>query len=181
MSDILSIVKGRRTVRQYLDKEVPDELLNKILEAVRFSPSWNNSQCWEVIVIKDMEIRKDLQKAYNSGNPAGKALTKVPVVIALCGKLKTAGYFHGKVSSQLGDWVMFDLGLAAQTICLTAHGLGLATVIGGGINDHKLAKEILKVPEEYVLSALIPLGYAANEPRPPKRREIKKFTHYDVF
>jgi nitroreductase len=43
----MDIIKGRRSVRKYQDKEVPDELLNQILESVQWAPSWANTQCWE--------------------------------------------------------------------------------------------------------------------------------------
>jgi len=75
---------------------------------------------------------------------------------------------------------MFDLGIATQTICLTAHDLGLGTVVVG-LFDHDKAKEAVEVPEGYELAALIPLGYAAKGSAAPKRQEINEFTHYERF
>jgi nitroreductase len=75
---------------------------------------------------------------------------------------------------------MFDLGLATQNLCLAAHSLGLATVIVG-LFDHDKAKAILEMPEGYELPVLIPIGYPAQDVKPPKRKEIREFTHYDTF
>ena len=75
---------------------------------------------------------------------------------------------------------MFDLGLATQNLCLMAHCLGLGTVIVGSFK-HGEAKEILNVPAGYELVVLIPMGYSAKTPSTPKRREIKEFTHYNMF
>jgi nitroreductase len=75
---------------------------------------------------------------------------------------------------------MFDLGIACQTICLTAHALGLGTVVVGLFN-HDQAGTVLKVPSGYELVAMIPLGFPAKVSSAPNRREIADFTHQDTF
>ena len=179
MADLMDIVKGRRSIRKYEDKEVPEEFLNQILESVRWAPSWANTQCWEVIVVKAPAIKEKLQGTLDR-NPSGKAMVQAPVVLVVCGKLKSSGYYKDQVTTKFGDWFMFDLGIATQNICLTAYSLGLGTVIVG-IFDHNKAKEILGVPDGYELVNMIPLGYPAKEPEAPKRREISEFTHWDKF
>ena len=75
---------------------------------------------------------------------------------------------------------MFDLGLAAQSIVLTAHSLGLGTVIVG-LYAHDQVNAALNLPENVENVALIPLGYPTKIPGPPKRREISEFMHQDGF
>jgi nitroreductase len=179
MSDLMDIIKGRRSIRKYEDREVPEELLNQILESVKWSPSWSNTQCWEVIWVKDPAIKEQLQATLIK-NPATKAMVQAPIVLVLCGKLKSSGYYSDKVATKLGDWFMFDLGIATQSICLTAYSLGLGTVIVG-LFDHDKAKKILGVPDGYELVNMIPLGYPAKDPEAPKRREISEFTHSEKF
>lgn len=179
MADLMDIIKERRSIRKYQDKEVPEEILSQVLESIRWAPSWANTQCWEVIVVKDPANKEKLQEAFET-NPAKNAVVQAPVLIILCAKLESSGYYKGKVTTKLGDWFMFDLGLAAQTLCLTAHNLGLGTVIAG-LFDHNKAKEALGVPEGYELVAIIPLGYPAKGSSAPKRREINEFTHYEKF
>ena len=174
------IIKGRRSIRSYEEKEVAEELLNQLFEAVRWTPSWANTQCWELIVVRDPETKQKLQETISKGNPATKALVNAPVVLALCGKLESAGYYHGQVTTKFGDWFMFDLGLVTQNLCLAAHNLGLGTVIVG-LFDHDRAQEMLAVPTGYELVVLIPLGYPAKEPVAPKRREVREFVHFHKF
>jgi nitroreductase len=181
MADFMEIIRERRSMRKYEDKQVPENLLNQVLEAVKWAPSWSNTQCWEVVVVKDKSVKEKLQATFPpKGNPATKAITAAPVVLGICGKLNTSGYYKNIVTTKFGDWFMFDLGLATQNICLTAHALGLATVIAG-LFDHDKAKAALKVPDGYELVTLIPLGYPAKTSSPPKRREVNEFTHYDTF
>lgn len=180
MSGLMSIIQGRRSIRRYQDKLIPEDHVHQILDAVRWSPSWANTQCWEVVVVKDPAVKENLKATLSPTNPALKSMTEAPVVIALCGKLKSSGYYKGQAATKLGDWFMFDLGIATQSLCLTAHSLGLGTVIVGMI-DHDKAKRVLGVGEEYEVVALIPLGYPAKDSPAPKRREIKEFMHAETF
>ena len=180
MTDFMDVIKGRRAIRKYEEKGIPEDLLNQVLEAVRWSPSWANSQVWEVVVAKDPEIKEKLSQTLTPKNPSLRAVANAPVVLAVCGKLKSSGYFKDQAITKLEDWFMFDLGLATQSLCLAAHGLGLSTVILGAFDIDK-AEEILGIPEGYGLVTLIPLGYPAQSPPTPKRREISEFVHVDKF
>jgi nitroreductase len=180
MSELMSIIKKRRSIRRYQDKQVPDEHLQQVLEAVQWSPSWANSQCWELVVVKDQAGKEKLKEVLPATNPASKAMTEAPIIIALCGKLQSSGYYKGEATTKLGDWFMFDLGIATQSLCLMAHHLGLGTVIVGFL-DHEKAKKVLCLAEGYEVVALIPLGYPAKEGPAPKRREIRDFVHYEKF
>jgi len=180
MNDLMTIIKGRRSIRSYQDKDIPEVLLKQVLESIQWSPSWANTQCWEVVIVKDQKIKEGLQETLPKMNPARKAITQAPVTIGLCGKLESSGYYKGQVTTKLGDWFMFDLGIATQSICLTAHSLGLGTVITG-MFDHEKAKELLHVGDEYQIVSLIPIGYPAKESPAPKRREISEFVRYETF
>jgi len=180
MSEIMEAIKERRSIRKYEEKDVPEEVLNSLLEAVRWSPSWANTQCWEIIVVKDRTLKEGLKDTILPKNPATNAIIQAPVLLALCGKLKSSGFYKDVVTTKFGDWFMFDLGLFTQTLCLAAQNLGLGTVIVG-LLDHEKARSIVKVPEGYELVVLIPLGYPAKISSAPKRREIGEFVHHNTF
>ena len=178
MADLMEVIKERRSIRDYEEKDIPVELVNRVLDAVRWTPSWVNTQCWEVIVVKEKIIKEKLQATISKGNPAAKSIVAAPVILAVCGRLEKSGYYKDKVAPKFGDWYMFDLGLATQNLCLMAHHLGLGTVIVG-LFDHDRAKGILNVPAGYELVVLIPGGYRAKTPSAPKHRERQELTHYD--
>ena len=181
MPEFVDIVKTRRSIRKYEDRNVLPEALNTILEAVRWAPSWANTQCWEIVVVRDRTVKEQLQATLPpKGNPASGAMVQAPVVLALCGRLKSSGYYKDQVTTKFGDWFMFDLGIACQTICLTAHALGLGTVVVG-LFDHDKAEDVLKVPPGVELVVMIPLGFPAKISSAPNRREVAEFTHQDTF
>ncbi len=180
MSCIMDVIKGRRSVRNYQEKKIPEEALNQILEAVQWSPSWANTQCWEIVVLKDAAVKDKIKEILPKTNPGTKHFAEASVVLAVCGKLEKSGYYSGKVTTKFGDWFMFDLGIATQSLCLMAHELGIGTVIMG-LFDHGKVAEALGVPDGYELVSLIPMGYPTKESSGPKRREVGEFTHYDRF
>ena len=180
MTDLMSIIKERRSIRKYEDREVPEDILQQILESVQWAPSWANTQCWEVIVVRDLTTKEQLQESLGPRNPSTRAIVQAPLVLAICGKVKHSGWYKGEVSTKFDDWLMFDLGLATQNICLTAHNLGLGSVIVG-LFDHNKAKKVLGVGDDYELVVLIPLGYPAKGSPAPKRREIDEFVHQERF
>ena len=180
MEKFTEFIKNRRSVRKYAEREIPAETLDAVFEAVRWSPSWANTQCWEIVVIRDPGTRKKLQETIAPKNPATKAITAAPVLIALCGKLNSSGFYKDVVTTKFGDWFMYDLGIATQTLCLAAHNAGLGTVVVG-LFDHDRAGRIINVPEGVELVTLIPMGYPAKTGSAPKRKEIPDFVRYDSF
>jgi len=178
--DTLEAIRERRSVRKYKMDPVPKEALIKILEAVRFAPSWANTQCWEMVVVDDPEVKKRLQTCLPAGNPAYQSVVDAPYVIAVCGKKGRSGYKKGEASTVYGDWMMFDLGIASENLCLAARALGLGTVHIGLI-DHKKAKAVLGLPEEIEVAELIPIGYPVDAPKAPGRREFSDFVHWNRF
>ncbi len=180
MENFIEFVETRRSVRKYTNQDVPAEILNAIFEAVRWSPSWANTQCWELVVIRDPETRQKLQATIAPKNPATKAITAAPVLIALCGKLNSSGFYKNTVTTKFGDWFMYDLGIATQTLCLAAHKAGLGTVVVG-LFDHDRAGHVINVPEGIELVTLIPMGYPAKTGSAPKRREVNDFVKNESF
>ncbi|MCF8094294.1 MAG: nitroreductase family protein [Desulfobacteraceae bacterium] len=180
LNDVMKVIKERRSVRNFEDKPIPEEVLKSVLEAIQWAPSWANTQCWEVVIIKDPDAKARVQEAVPKANPGNKAIVDAPVVLALCARPGTAGYFKGEAATKFGDWFMFDLGLAAQNLCLAAHAAGLGTVILG-LFDHDKAAAAVNAPEGYELVTLIPVGYPAKVPSAPKRRDIVEFCREDTF
>lgn len=181
MMDLMTAIKGRRSIRNFEDKDIPDDLLDQVLEAVRWAPSWSNTQCWEVVVIKDPAQRQKILETFPpKGNPALKAVAKAPVVLAMCARRGESGCYKGGTTTKFGDWFMYDLGIATQNLCLTAHALGLGTVIVG-LFDHNRAGKALNLPQLHEVVSLIPIGYPAKTPSAPRRRETAEFIHNDKF
>jgi nitroreductase len=180
MDQVLSAIKERRSVRKFQDRPVEKEVLLQLLEAVRWSPSWANTQCWEVVVVQDPAQRQALQATLAPGNPATKAIITAPLLLVMCAKLGQAGFYHGQVTTKFGDWFLYDLGIATQSLSLAAHALGLGSVVVG-LFDQDRAGQALSLPEGYQVASMLPMGYPDQSPKAPARKEVDQFTHYDRF
>ncbi len=180
MEKFLEFLKKRRSIRKFEDKEVSDEIINNLLESVRWSQSWANTQCWEIVLVRDKGKRQQIQDAFFGKNPAIKAIIAAPLLFAFCAKKKLSGYYSGKAPTVLGDWFMYDLGIATQSFCLCAASMGLGSVVAG-MFEHEKVGEILELPENIQPVSLIPVGYPAQSPKPPSRKEISSFTSIDTY
>jgi nitroreductase len=177
---MLEVMKDRRSIRKYKKEPLSDDTLTRVLEAVQCTQSWKNTQCWELVVIDDPDIRKAVQEAVPSLNPAHNAIVDASVLIVLCGKVNYSGCTNGKPDTKLGDWYMYDLGLATQNLCNCAHELGLGTVVVGWF-EHDKVKKVIELPEGYEVVTLIPLGYPDHKGSSPKRKELSEFVSKNRF
>ena len=178
--DLFDAVSGRRSIRKYKPDPLSEDTLRKVMEAVRWAPSWANTQCWEVIVIKDPKIKSEVLKAVPETNPSFSSIMEAPLLLVLCGKKGVSGFYKGQPKTAKGDWLMFDTGLAMENLCLAAHALGLGTVIIGNFN-HQKAEEILGTPQSIEVVAVTPLGYPTSVGNAPKRKEISEFVFYERY
>lgn len=178
--DLMEAIKGRRSIRRYKSDAIPEEALKAVLEAVRWAPSWSNTQCWEIIVIRDSKTKSEVAKTVPRKNPGLPSLAEAPIILVMCGRTGISGYYKGQVETVRGDWVMFDTGLAMQNLCLAAHGLGLGTVIMG-LFDHKKVEEILGVPQDVEVVAMTPLGYPAGQGSIRARKDFSDFVFLEKY
>lgn len=77
----MDIIETRKSVRKYMDKEIPNDVLRQILEAGRLAPSWMNSQPWKFIVVKNQETKNLLSKL-SSNQPHVRYADTVIVCVA---------------------------------------------------------------------------------------------------
>jgi len=180
MNELKTIIKDRRSVRRFHEKNISHEQINEILSAAQWAQSWGNSQCWEIILIDANTQKEKLTQILRKKNPALKAINSAPIVIALCAHIEKSGYYKKEQITKFKNWFMYDLGILTQNICLTAHSLGLGSVVIGAF-DHEKAKEILNIPKQFEIVSLLPIGYPAHLPPAPKRRDKDDFTHYNCF
>jgi len=180
MDRVMDVITGRRSIRRFTGEPVPDALLQDILTAARWAPSWANTQCWEIVVVTDQQIKEQLQDVLSPKNPARPAMAAAPLVLAVCGKNEVSGYYQGNAVTILGDWKLYDLGLATQNMLLAAASHNLGTVVVGAF-DHDRAGTILGLPEGVAVVSLIPVGFPDHKPGPPKRKPVADFVHQNRY
>jgi len=151
-------------VREFEDRDVPDEIIEKIIEAGTWAPSGLNNQPWRFIVVKKGEKKGALAKLTHYGH----IIESAPVCILV--------FLDAKASYDRTKDIM-AIGACNQNILLGAHSLGLGGVWLGEILKKKSdVKELLQAPASYELMAVLALGYPTQKKRTSSRKDARGVT-----
>ncbi|HCP23517.1 MAG: nitroreductase [SAR202 cluster bacterium] len=165
--DVYQCIRSRRTVRDYKPDPIPEDVLHKILQAARWSPSSSNTQKWSFIVIRDRDTLASLGKICTQGPFVGQAPLAIAVVM------------DDAPRPQL------DAGRALQQMELMAwsQGVGMCFVGVREADQQKAVKELLGIPEAMELITILPFGYRADTPRPAgtPRKPMAEIIHWEHF
>lgn len=165
--DLFEAIRGRRSIRSFMDRPVEDEKLSAVLEAGRLAPSARNLQDWRFVVVRDPATRKRLAEAARNQEFVGQA----PVVIAACGTsdmVMTCGQ----------PACVLDVTIAVDHMTLAAVAEGLGTCWIGAFYEDKV-KEVLGIPEQIRVVALLLLGYPAQAARSTPRKKMDEILAYE--
>ena len=171
--DVLEAIKGRRSIRTFKNRDVPTEIVEKLIDAARWAPSAGNIQPWEFIIVRKPKIKRRLEAALGQ-----IFIEEAPVVIVVCANEERSSQGYGARGKTL--YCLQDTAAATQNIHLTAYSLGLGTCWVGAFREEE-TREILKIPRGMRPVAIIPVGYSAEAPTPRMRKSISQIVHYETF
>ncbi len=159
--DILEIIKSRRSIRKFNTTPVPEDLLEKILDAGRWAPSGLNNQPWRFAVIEDNTL-KDM---FSRLTHYSRIVKTSQVLIAV--------FLDNRVSYDRTKDVQ-AMGACIQNMLLEAHSLGLGCVwLGEILRSKEQIRDILGLKNDLELMAVIALGFPAESPKDRKRKQLK--------
>lgn len=204
----LELVKRRRSTHAYKPDPVPDEYVDKIIEAARWAPSGANSQPWEFVVVKKKDPRERIVEIFKAQGeisytieqtrepdhrfppyrnpPQGTpGFAHAPVFIIACGDPRTKEAYPLKAKLDRGESNFYS-GLASTFLYmhLAATLLGLGSQwVSASAQDLMQArlKELLEIPYEFEIYDMMALGYPASERKPRKVRSREEIVHHDTF
>jgi nitroreductase len=172
--EVFEAIKGRRSIRAFQNRDIPPEMVDRLIDAARWAPSAGNIQPWEFIIVREPETRRKLAKAALEQT----FIEEAPVVIVVCADENRSSQGYGTRGKTL--YCLQDTAAATQNIHLAAYALGLGTCWVGAFREDE-AKKILNIPSGVRPVAIIPVGYPAEKPQPRNRRPINQIIHYESF
>ena len=166
----IELVNKRESIRQFLDRPVPREIIDRCLEAARLAPSACNSQPWTFVVVDEPDLRGKLAASTCSALvPMNRFVQEAPVLLAVVAeKATTAAVLGGFLKDK--PYYLLDIGIAAEHFCLQASEEGLGTCMIGWF-DEKRVRRLLGVPAGKRIPLLIALGYSATDTAKIKKRK----------
>lgn len=200
-TDLLSLVRTRRSIRKFSVAPVSREDLLRVLEAARWAPSNHNRQPWRFIVLEDKSQIAGLAERV-SGTLAAKLVnlpavasgyaaefsryatffSQAPVLILVLHK-HPAGFSQALLREvgqpELVSGEPLSAAMAVQNLLLAAHALGLGSCV---LTAPLVVREVLsgevRLPAGHDPTCFVALGWPAEEPPPPRRKNIEQIAEF---
>lgn len=193
--DFREVVVKRRSERKLKDDAVPADALTAVLDSGRWAPSAGNSQPWHFIVVTDVEVKEKIaevctassKKAWSRFSPErakylaqrggtwDKSYMKhVPVLVGAC-------YMVPKGMRE--ELALASVWMAVENMLLAAtnEGLGSCVYTTYDLEEEKALQDLLQVPQQYRMAAIVQLGYASAEPPSPSRKKLEEIVSCEHF
>lgn len=160
-------ITSRRNVREYDDRSIGDDDLDRILEAGRRAPSSRNWQPWDFVVVTDRAQLQDLSLVWQFARHVARSAATIALIAP-----EPSG-------SDERDWIQYDFGQATMSMMIAAADLGIGTG-HASVSDQQRAREVLRLPADRFCAYLIALGYPQRPLRQvsrPNRRSFEDVVH----
>jgi nitroreductase len=191
--DFKEVVAKRRSIRKFLNDDIPKQVLLNVLEAGRWAPSAGNCQPWHFVVIADSQTRAAIAKnctrfsrkhwmqfsperakylAARGGSWDKSSMKDIPILIAVC---------YNRLENIRDELVMGSTWMAVENMLLAATDEGLGSCVYTFLNrrEENELKQILHAGQGDRIACLIQLGYNKAEPICPARKQIKEIVSYE--
>jgi nitroreductase len=159
--NVLEAVRRRRSIRNFLEKDIPEEVAAVLIDALIWAPSAGNLQSRRFYMVKDEKLRKKLAAAASDQ----AFIHEAPLVIVCCTDSRI-GRRYGQRGTEL--YTIQDVAASIMCMMLAAEENGLGTCWVGAFDEGEVSK-ILGLPGHHRPVALVPLGYPSSIPRPTSR------------
>lgn len=161
--DLLEAIKGRRSIRKFCNKPVPEEMLARIIEAAKAAPSAGNLQARDFFVVQDDAIRQKLVKAAKGQ----KFISQAPVAIVVCTNSQEIDSYGER---GINLYSIQDSAASIQNMLLVVHSLGLGACWVGAFDERPVTLA-LGLPEHLRPVAIIPIGWPDQACRERSKRD----------
>ena len=179
--DLVDAIKGRRSIRKYEKKNIPNDTIKQIIDMAMHAPSSMNGQPWYFIIVRDDRTKRRLVEIKNRYCPVEKSMYKAdflqnaPVVIVVCVDHERS--FNREVENAV---------LATANILLGAYQRGLGSVYMSAYkrDEPEVSAEIrqaLHIPDSVDPITIIPLGYPDETPEPKTMGSLEGVVFHETF
>jgi F420 biosynthesis protein FbiB-like protein len=193
------LIHTRRSIRRYLDRPVPPDLIDQLLEAATWAPSSHNRQPWRFAVITNQDTKVRLadrmgerlrSDRVRDGDPleaidqdvkrSRERLVSAPVIIVACLSMMDLDHYSDERRNSFErTMAVQSVAASLQNLLLTAHELGLgACWMCAPLFCADVVRAVLQLPDDWEAQALITIGYPADEGKHKDRVDFRKKTIY---
>ncbi len=183
--DTLTTIHQHRSIREYTDQPVSDELLNTILQAGIRASSSGNMNVYSIIVTRDAELREELYHPHMEQS----MVLDAPVLLTFCADFSRMKHWLriNDAPDNFDNFMSFmiaavDAILVSQNVALAAESQGLGICyLGSTLANCDKIGEILQLPKHVVPVVGYSLGYPAEDPAPRDRLPLHGLVHHETY
>lgn len=174
------------SVRHFIDKPIPDDMLHTMLNAARRSPTSSNMQAYSFVVVRNPQTKERLSAL--AGNQ--KHIITCDVFVAVCAdisRLAHACRMHGTQLARNLETTLVasvDAAIAGMSLATAAESFGLGTVMIGAMRNHpREVAELLRLPDGVFVVYGMCLGWPDAEKVPPQKPRLPEevVIHYEHY
>lgn len=170
--DISKAINERRSVKKYLNKDVPLKTIIELIDSAHQAPSSGNLQNWRFIIVKNQKTKEEVAEACLDQTWMNEA----PVLIVICSDRDHLRSYYEKHTN---TYSIQNCALAAQNIMLKAYSLKLGTCFVSGFSKMSL-KRALDISEGIEPESVIAVGFPAENPV-SKRSNLEMITFFESY
>ena len=179
---VCEAIAARRSVRKFQHTPVSEEQLQLLLESARLAPSGSNRQPWQFIVVRSEQMKKAIAAASHHQN------WMLDAPLFLVGVADPVPRLKGKEPFPIDDnspepvvkKIIRDTSIAIEHIVLQAEALGLASCWVAYFSQEDM-RPLLNVPADKYIVAVLPIGYADEQPEAMPRKSLDELVHYECW
>ncbi len=171
--DITKGIRTRRSVKRFLNQPIEKDKLLRVLDAGVWAPSAGNSQNWRFVIVRNPALKLSLAEACLNQY----WMTTAPLYVVVCVdtvKVKKLYPVRGELYNFL------NAGACVENILLQAHAEGLASCWVSAFDDLAV-KNILRLPDQVLPIAVLPLGFPGERVPPPKRVGLNNQVFFERY
>lgn len=168
--DFFTVIAERHSMRAFASRPVEEEKLQRILETANRAPSAGNRQAYAIYVVREQNRKQAVAvAAYDQ-----QFVAEAPVVLIFCADPARSAVRYQERGERL--YSLQDATVACTFAMLSATALGLASVWVGAFQESAV-RQAANIPQDLIPVAILPIGYAAQEPTPTPRRPLDDLVH----
>ncbi len=166
MMTCIEQILARRSIRKYKKDPLSEDVLHKIFDAGRQAPSAANRQPFRIIAVTDDQLKRSIANRLLS-----RFINDAPLTLVGCANTN---------ARLTGKWAIVDTVIALQSMVLAAWALGVGSCWVGAFKESQL-KQLLQIPEQWTVVALVSLGYPDEHPKPRKKKTLAQLVNFNAF
>lgn len=171
MDEVLKTIKYRRSIRSFLNKQIPEEIINKIIESLIWAPSAGNLQARKFFFVSNKDLKRQISRAALNQT----FISEAPLVIVGCIDKSKIYPRYGERGIKL--YAIQDVACSITNAMLVAYENGLGTVWIGAFREEEVS-EILNLPSYLRPVVILPIGYPAYIPSAPPRVSFQEAVEF---